>query len=85
MEKVDFESHFPHQRSRTLWAPKTDCLCAVSYTQFHLTYLRRQELKSSVTLIFRNLYDSTNNTVDMQCLLEWDKAAKIKEFAKEHI
>ena len=33
---------------------------------------------------FRNLYDSTNNRVDMQCLLDWDMAENIKEFAKEH-
>ena len=64
--------------------PLIDCLCSVSNTRFHLTLLRRQELKSSVASIFRNLYDSTNNTVDMQCLLDWDMTAKIKEFAKEH-
>ena len=33
---------------------------------------------------FRNLYDSTNNPVHMQCLLVRDMATKIKEFAEEH-
>ena len=83
VEKVDTESSMSPSEIKDVLVPLIDCLCAVSNTQFQLTQLRRQELKSSVAPQYRNVCELTHNPVDIQWLLGPDVGTKMEEVAKE--